>query len=99
MIKSAPDPRGDAGLCQGVVVQRGIEKLGRNAAAGGAAYLCPFKVLSAPYTAAVVGDNFTQGDSHRRFNESDVVDMPQDAIDLGALAQRSFPRDLNHCAP
>ena len=68
------------------VVDRRIEMLDRNAAAGGAAQLRSLEFLAFGDSAADVVNDGSQRRSHRDFDQSDVVDVTGQGEDLCPLA-------------
>ena len=74
-----------AGSHEALVIDGGVEVLGSEAAAGGAAGLHSLELAAVLDAAADFVDNLTQGDAHRDLNQTHVVDLAGQGEHLGAL--------------
>ena len=70
---------------EGVIVDRGVEVLFGQAAAGRTAGLDGFELLATGDAAADFIDELAEGRSHRDLNEADVVDLAAEGEDLRAF--------------
>ena len=68
-----------------VVINRNVEMLGRNAAAGGAARLGRLELLSVGYAAADLLNDLAQGGAHGDLDQAGVIDLAAEGERPGAL--------------
>ena len=76
-----------ANLCERLEVDRGVEELRRNDAAGRTASLSCLELVTAADAAADIEDDFLEGCSHRNFDKAGVVDLAGESKDLRALGR------------
>ena len=82
-----------------VVVDRDIQMLRRDAAAGGAAGLRGLELLAVRDAAADVIDDGAQGGTHGDFHQTGVVDLAAQCEHLGALGAARCPWRRYQSAP
>ena len=72
-------------LFQGFIIDRGVQKLRRNTAAGRAAGLNRFERLAVLDPPSDIEDDLPQGGPHGNLHQPDIVDLPGQGKDLGPL--------------
>ena len=73
-------------LARRVVIDRQVDPLGGDAAAGRAAGLDRLELLAAGHAAADVVDDLAERGAHRHFDQAGVLDLAGQGEDLGAAA-------------
>ena len=89
-----PEPMMEPTLRQRIVIDRHVQELLGDAAAGGSAGLHGLELFAVGDAAADVEDDLAKGDAHGDFDQAGVVDFSGQGKDLGALAL--FGADRRH---